>query len=296
MVGSVHFIYLLLLWFQAIFSLPSESGGGYSRFSPFLINKAKRLIVPYVFAMMIWVAPISAYFFHWDTSYLVKKYLLCIDPSQLWFLWMLFGVFAISWPLWKVFSENRLLGAVIALAFYCLGILGNMVLPNVFCIWTACQYVCFFYIGIRLRCEQGEKHWWNVESLPWWGWIIVDILLYVFYVEVSDLNGIIAGILGAGIGFLLHAFGAVMAFAVLQKMAERVHWEKSAWFGVLSSYSMPMYLFHQQIMYFSLIWLNGRVNPWINAAANFTFALTVSLLLSWALMKFKFTRFLIGEK
>ena len=246
--------------------------------------------------MMIWVAPISAYFFNWDKSYLIKKYLLCINPSQLWFLWMLFGVFAISWSLWKVFSENKLFGLVIALVFYCLRILGNMALPNVFCIWTACQYICFFYIGIRIRCEQEEKHGWSIKIVPWWCWVIVDVILYAIYVEVSDMDGEIVGILGIGVRFLLHVVGAIMAFIVLQKLAETMCWEKSRGFQILSSYSMPMYLFHQQLIYFSLVWLNGRVNPWINAGVNFIFALIGSLLLSWVLMKKKFTRFLVGEK
>lgn len=87
-------------------------------------NKIRRLLVPYAFTAAVWVVPISQHFFHKDMLYLLKKYVLCIYPSQLWFLWMLFGVFAASWPLWKIFSENVFAGAAAAIAFYCAGVAG----------------------------------------------------------------------------------------------------------------------------------------------------------------------------
>lgn len=36
--------------------------GGYSDFLQFLCNKVKRLLVPYLFVALIWVAPVSAFF------------------------------------------------------------------------------------------------------------------------------------------------------------------------------------------------------------------------------------------
>lgn len=59
---------------------------------------------------------------------------------------------------------------------------------------------------------------------------------------------------------------------------------------------MAIYLFHQQIIYFTIIWLNGKVNPYLNAIVNFIVALVLSSLISTLLMRFKVTRVLIGEK
>lgn len=59
---------------------------------------------------------------------------------------------------------------------------------------------------------------------------------------------------------------------------------------------MAMYLFHQQIIYFTISALNGVVNPWINAGVNFVAAIAGSLIISAVLMRWKATRFLIGEK
>ena len=59
---------------------------------------------------------------------------------------------------------------------------------------------------------------------------------------------------------------------------------------------MPMYLFHQQIIYFTIMIFNGRVNPYINSLLNFVIAIVLSFGISYFMMKFKVTRFLIGEK
>ena len=115
--GLTPFTYMALPLYQDI-SLPSKLWGGYREYLPFLRSKVKRLLVPYVFVMLVWVAPISACFFNWNLSYLAKKYLLAIDPSQLWFLWMLFGVFAIVWPIRRTLLEKPLAGWAIVLFFY----------------------------------------------------------------------------------------------------------------------------------------------------------------------------------
>lgn len=59
---------------------------------------------------------------------------------------------------------------------------------------------------------------------------------------------------------------------------------------------MPIYLFHQQVIYVCIFLLNGLINPYIHAALNFIVAMIVSLLISIMTMKFKWTKFLIGEK
>lgn len=65
---------------------------------------------------------------------------------------------------------------------------------------------------------------------------------------------------------------------------------------LLSKNSMTIYLFHQQIIYFTILWLNGKVNPYVNSFINFVVSLFLSSLISTMLMKFKVTRILIGEK
>ena len=270
--------------------------GGYSEYGLFLRNKAKRLLMPYVFVAFIWVTPISEYMFKWDIGYLAKKYLLAIDPSQLWFLWMLFGVFVIVWPMRKVLLEKPLTGWIIALGFYGIGLIGRRLIPNVFCIWTACQYVLFFFVGMRIRAKEEKQERLIIEAVPWYCWIIVDLILFAVTMIVGRNSGTVWSLIAILLNLILHIVGAVMAWTSLQALANKVNWEDSKACKTLSSYSMPMYLFHQQIIYFTIIWLNGKVNPWINAGVNFVAALIGSFLISSILMHWKTTRLLIGEK
>ena len=46
-----------------IFYFQKYENGKYGAFKPFVINKAKRLLIPYVFITLIWIIPISQPFF-----------------------------------------------------------------------------------------------------------------------------------------------------------------------------------------------------------------------------------------
>lgn len=293
-IGSFH-IYAFVLVSGYIFAY-KIARGEYSRYLPFLWNKAKRLLIPYVFVMLIWVAPISEYFFRWNPVYLIKKYILCINPSQLWFLWMLFGVFAVVWLLRRVMIEKPLAGWLIAIAFYCLGIIGGKLFPNVFCIWTACQYILFFFIGMRIRVKNDKQERLITDTVPWYCWVVADIVLFIGNAFAEQQSGFLWSVATFGTSLLLHVVGAIMAWTVLQTLATHIHWQDNKLFHKLSLHSMTMYLFHQQIIYFTIAALNGEVNPWVNAGVNFVAAIAGALIISIILNRWKITRILIGEK
>ncbi len=293
-VGGFH-IYGFALISGYIFAYKVMSGE-YSHYLSFLQNKAKRLLVPYVFVVLIWVAPISEYFFRKDFMYMIKTYILCINPSQLWFLWMLFGVFAIVWPIRRVVFEKPIAGWTIAIVFYCIGTIGGNFIPNVFCIWTACQYVLFFFMGMRIMAKGEKREQRIIDIIPWYCWLVIDLILFAGKTFVERQNGLMWNVMLIGLKLLLHIVGAIMAWMILQRLSCRIRWQDSKVFNKLSSYSMSMYLFHQQIIYFSIQALNGVVNPWFNAVINFIVAIVISWAISALLMKWRVTRFLIGEK
>ena len=225
-----------------------------------------------------------------------RNYILCISPSQLWFLWMLFGVFAIVWPLRNVMIKKPLAGWMISLVFYGVGVIGEQFVSNVFCIWTACQYIVFFFIGMRIRVKSEKQERQLTDAVPWFCWIAIDIVLFAGNKLIGQQNGFIWNVISLETTFLLHVVGALTAWTNLQVLASRIHWQDSKAFKTLASYSMPMYLFHQQIIYFTIDWLNGKINPWIHADVNLVLAIVGSLIISIILMRWKITRFLIGEK
>ena len=266
--------------------------GKYYHFPSFAVNKAKRLLVPYVFVSIFWIIPFSVYFYHLDAMEIINRYALGTSPSQLWFLLMLFCVFLIFHTLSEFFLKHNISGVIVVIVFYGIGLVGSMVLPNIFQIFRACSYISLFWLGFKIR--QYGSRW--LRRIPAIVWLAVDVLLFAVTQYLSGFDGIIFTLLILVFDFVLHIVGALMAFVVLQKVADRVKWKESKVFRFLSTSSMPVYLFHQQVIYIFITWLNGLINPYLHTGVNFIGAMTVSLLISTILMKFKWSRLLIGEK
>lgn len=265
--------------------------GLYNQFLPFVANKAKRLLIPYAVIAILWVIPIGQLFFHYDAFTIFKKYVLAMGPSQLWFLIMLFEVFVIAWLLADLFRKHDLLSLIAVVGLYGGGLVGPYLMPNIFMIWTALRYVPLFWLGFKLR-QHGTT---VIRRIPSALWIAASVLLFGLVQWLGGMDSIIAKLLNLGLSFLMNIVGALMAFVVLQKIADKVNWNHK-FFALFSKRSMVVYLLHQQIIYFFIYWLNGVINPYINAMVNFAGALGVSLLLATVLLKFHITRFLVGEK
>lgn len=289
--SSFH-IYGFTLISGYIFYFIKYEKGGYQDFRFFARKKAKRLIVPYAFVTTIWVAPISTYFFKYGVKDVIEKFLFAIQPAQLWFLWMLFGVFILFYLFSDFFWKYDLLGLFVTVTMYGVGIIGTAAIPNVFQIWTACQYMIFFWLGFKIR-QHGSAALYKIPSLVY---ILIDLLVYMIYQYLSNCDFIFSKIFYLGFGFLLHVIGAMMAFVILQRIAAHFDWNNSRVFRFLCQRSMPMYLFHQQIIYFFIVLLNGVISPYLHVAVNFVGAIFISIIITTIFMKFKVTKFLIGEK
>lgn len=123
--------------------------------------------------------------------------------------------------------------------------------------------------------------------------IIVHMVLFFVSIVLEEKN--IQGV-GIIIGLVLHLVGAIMVFVILQKIGNAFTWRENTLFGQLTIFSMTIYLFHQQIIYIVIACLNGKINPYVNAAINYFIAIIGSLIIGKILKKFKLTTFLIGEK
>ena len=277
------------------------SRDGYDNVPGLLKVKAKRLLVPYLFVSLCWVIPVSVFWCKWDVQQEFTKFLLGTAPNQLWFLWMLFDVFVISWLLWKPLSNsNALIGTGICLGLYIVGTAGHALGEDYYCIWFACQYVVFFFIGIRLyRAERQQSgldgrlfnKLFRTSMIPLW--ILADMCLYFLHLLLDGIDGMLK-CADTVVVFLLHVVGACGAILILNTISMKLN--KGTVLTKFSKYTMPMYLFHQQVIYFTLITLNGKVNPYLLVAVNLLAALGCSFIISFVLMQWKFTRMLIGEK
>ena len=280
-------IYAFTLISGYIFYYIKYEKGGYKKYLSFLGNKALRLLVPYVFIAAVWVGPINVLLMP-DES-IIQKFVLGISPRQLWFLLMLFWVFAIFWLISNIVNKKPLLGGVIVCIAYCVG----MFAPSYFCFSRGLQYLLFFYIGFMMRkCDLGNKILYKIPSIVYF---VVDIGLFLVCELLGGYENLLIKVLSLGCNVLLHMIGAVSAFVILQRFVNRFL-QRNKVVDFFSKHSMVIYLVHQQLIYFSIGWFNGVVPPAVLVLINFVFSMAVSTLFSVLMYKTKITRFLVGSK
>lgn len=290
-IGGFH-IYCFALISGYIFYYLKIERGKYQNYLQFIWLKIKRLIIPFWFVMLCWVLPINQLFFKYNKSNIIFKFLLGTSPSQLWFLLMLFWVFVIFWSLAKFIDQHYFFGVIIMFLFYLLGTVGSNICPNYYMIWTACRYVLFFGGGFFIRKFKIEFLSKN-NPLLFGGCYAVIFIIYVITYNVGDVSNIYK-LYSYGIECVFHLVGAFTAFFILQKLAE--YPINGLKINELAKYSMPIYLFHEQIIYLVIGMLNGKMNIYILSIICFVVSIILSYVVSKLLFKWKFTRILIGEK
>ena len=262
----------------------------YENFLLFLLNKIKRLIVPYIFISIIWVIPITQFYYNYSIQDLLFKYILAINPSQLWFLWMLFWVYMLFCPIAKIVDNKPFLGCIIAMFLFGAGNVAGHFIPNLFNVLTGFQFIVFFYAGFVLRKYEKRIN----EGILAICLCVIHIVLFSvkLYFHFSK-------IISFGLDFVIHMSGAIGVFLLLQYVFTR--FDSLAQIcqvklKLLVQHSMSIYLFHQQIIYFVLVLFYSIINPYLHAVLCFLISISASLVISFLLSKFRIGKIAIGEK
>jgi len=288
---NTFLVYAFVLISGYIFYYQKYENGKYQKFSPFLCNKTKRLLVPALFVGIVWAIPIGAYYYQYDLKSVIDKFVLAKNPVQLWFLFMLFDVFAVFYLLSDLMKNRLVPGAVVIALLYGAGLVWNEYLPNVFQIGAMFRFLPLFWIGFKIR-QYGSG---ILRKIPALVYIAADIGLFIGLRYLPQMNTLFLKLMENGLFLALNILGALMAFVTLEKIAGKIRRETAA-FRFFKKNSMTIYLFHQQIIYVMIDLLNGLVNPYLHVLINFSVSLAGASLLSLLLSRTKVTRFLIGEK
>lgn len=275
--NSFHVYGFTLVSGFIFYSLKNEKGK-YQDKKAFVIGKLKRLIVPYVLVSTLWAGPWYAYYFKASLGDVLKNFVLGVQPAQLWFLLMLFWVFVIA----IVVPDSSVVLLIVALVLYGVGFVGGMIIPNIFQIFTGCQYFIFFALGCIVsgdkfsRGELGHRRKMVNPILM----LCLDIAIFAFYMFLGTSDVAIFKMARQCVELLLHIVGALMAFGVLGWIANRVDWKKSKVFMLLSKHNFIIYLLHQQIIYGVITLFNGETPSGILVALNFVGSVLITLLVA----------------
>ena len=147
----------------------------YSSSRAVLAKKARRLLVPYAFVCLVWAVPWWVALFGPDR--VAEKYVLGDSPSQLWFLLMLFWVFAMFEGLHRMapgLLRRKGAMAILCLALYALGLaLGKLLPLDLWQVESALQYCLLFWVGYAARGADTSRFW----RVPPWGILAADLAL-----------------------------------------------------------------------------------------------------------------------
>lgn len=263
----------------------------YPNFSKFIWKKFHRLIVPSFAVGLFWVAPLTCLFIPFTFQELVRKYIFLCQPSQLWFLAMLFDCFVLAWLLRNFAQKSTFLLIFFCLAAYGIGMIGIHYRLDYFMVCSGLMFFPFFVMGYKLRQEHSHLLFrFNPVFL-----IITDLTLFM---GMFIFNGYLTGIYKSVYfiyRFFLNLFGAFSAFSILVQLFSQYRWGKVPIFNYLSKRTMIIYLFHQQVIYFFIIWLNGAVPPLIHGIINLIGTIFITLIISEIVLKIKILRYLTGN-
>lgn len=282
--NTFHVYTFVLVSGYVYYALRFEQGK-YERTFPFLINKTKRLLVPYVFTSIIWVIPHNLIWYKPDTSKIINDFVLGLAPDQLWFLLMLFWVYLIAYPLSNFAKKYAALAIPLLISIYIVGVV--LPFPNYFQIKTALRCQIFFWIGFYIReldllcLFRGKKKWIRI------GIISVSFVVLFFAGRISYPKTAVYKILFIVIDIITRMVGAITAFCLLQMIAGRVKQYIYIYISGFSKYSMIIFLFHQQIIQCTLAFCKGIHIPLLISGICFAVALITSTLMAAVVYKVK---------
>lgn len=238
-------------------------------FFSFFVKKAKRLLLPYAIVSVCWAAPIYKCLYRCSWMDLCRNFLLAKNPSNLWFLLMLFWLFCFFYFIRMKYIENAYISLPILVILYYLSTVGLKVIPNYFQILMALRYAVFFWLGMYFYL----KGLGFINKLSSFSLLIIDIVVFGIWAGVSFYRNFVFLELSTNV------VGAVAAFVIFIRLARRLQpiLEKFRLSSFLIKNNFYVYLLHQQIIFFVITFLNSRVPSLVLVLCNFVCSMVVSL-------------------
>ena len=239
----------------------------YSSSTKYLLSKMKRLIYPYLIMLLLWGIP----FFILCTgrkNEIIEKFFYGKSLAQYWFLLMLFWVYCIFYFISDYVKERWLLGLVVFYVIYGIATIVMTKIPNYFQILSALKYLLFFYVGMVYRKNTFD----SLCKIPCCVWMLTSIILFLGWYFLDFINLFFAKIVRIAIYPFISISGVFMVIKGIC-MINVKKLQENKLYCFLEKYNFAIYLFHQQMVYISILWFNGKVNNIVVLLFNFLFAM-----------------------
>lgn len=257
------------------------SAGKYGDSGAFLINKARRLLLPYLSVGFFYVAPVMRLLGLTDQSfffYLADGILLSRNPRHLWFLPALFLIFMLAAFVKPITSRYPYIPLAAALVLHIAVRHAALPIPGVFRLWEVFVYAVYFAAGTfsdrymtRLLDFFRSR---RVASV-----FLSAVCAAILFMPDEFIPDTFAA--AAGIFLLLYASFCAVEYGCVNRF--RVT-------AVLNRDAFGIYLFHPMINYIIFYFLGrGVIPPTAICAASFLISTGGAVVITEVLRKIRFS-------
>lgn len=289
--NTIH-IYVFTFLSGYIYYVLLTENNKYSHKMSAIQARAKRLLVPYSLTLLM-IIPIVCWLEKPSLEALLQKYILGVEPSQLWFLLMLFLVQVTFILLGKCVYDKWKVSLLVMVGIHCFGWLGGVLTKNYFQIWSACRFMIYYFLGGVYRKWQLKYH----TRIPLKPAILAEILTFGMYWFSSRQDGVVFAVISSNMAFFSTLTGILLSIALVESFVGTKQYDQfvqTKGYRFFNKYNFTMYLFHEQLIYLS----NRIFDPILPTVAvvgiNLIVALAGAGILSWLVGRRKTTTRLFG--
>lgn len=270
----------------------------YSSIKSLIINKFKRLILPFLFVGIIYSIPIKYIIGMTEGNIFsnIKSFILGLNTGHLWYLLMLFDIFIIFY-LYEKFILNKKYSIILNLILFSILYISSGFFTNIFQINRAIQYSIFFYLGYEffrskdkliLKLEKLKS-----KSILIMTPVLITISLVLILVSKMKLSNIVLSkffsLINVVIAMICITICYLIVYLINNRIKNIIIKEKiDKLIKIIGKYSFNIYLLHEPIIFIVLYFIaNKYINPNILVMVCLSISVSVSILISVIYMKIK---------
>ena len=276
----------------------SINRGKFKKFKEVIIQKAKRLIIPFIIVTIFFSTPIKYLSGYYNASDNILKdifigQVLMQGNTHLWFLPTLFLEFIIVWKINKINFNSKLIVGMMIL----LNIISSKV--DIIILQNTLYCLLYFYIGFLFE-ESREKINSKIESKKNSN-IVMTIILIVSTIIIFNLIHFNENIYLKACRLILKVIFAIlgtwMIYLISFKISKKMKNDDNKFINIINKYSLGIYLYSDPFNYlilFLIVKFCGIMplyrNPWIIIIflSRFILTLGISMLITAILKKKEF--------
>ena len=151
----------------------------------------------------------------------------------------------------------------------------------------AFKYAGYYYFGAYI-CKVGKEF--KKILLPISVVGSVSFFAISYTAEITTNGPVWFRMLGLLSVYLSSYMGILMIYMSCELLNENRKETKIKIWNILKEKSFGIYLFHQQLIYITIMWLNGRIHPVLQVCMSFVIAIALSSIITDILQHFNITK------